>query len=371
MKWIWLLFLVGGAHAQVEKLTVAEGYKIKQYAKVPGARSLAVHADGTLFVSTGGFSNALDRIYRIRDWDRDGSIGDNEVEVLISGLNNPNGIALKGNDLYVAEIDQILQFRGAVSSARNSQLKKDGARVLPQKFPTDVHHGWKFIRFAPPPNDKWLYVPVGAPCNICKPPRPIYSAIHRIDVTGDAVEVVARGVRNTVGFDFDPKTKNLWFTDNGRDNLGDNTPPDELNEVTKFGEHFGYPYCHGKGIVDPEIGFDSTIRSCGQTIAPKAELGAHVAALGMRFYKNQIVIAEHGSWNRARKNGYRVSSVTFSNGTPTYKSLVSGWLDENTQKVWGRPVDVEPAKDGSLFISDDGVRDTPNPGAVYLLTPKK
>jgi glucose/arabinose dehydrogenase len=354
----------------VEALTVDPAYKIKLWAKVPGARSLAMAGDGTLFVATGGFSNPLDKIYRIRDWNRDGAIGNDEIETLISGLNNPNGIALKGNDLYVAEISQILLFSNVLNAARNTPILKSAARVLPQRFPNDRHHGWKFIRFAPAPDDNWLYVPVGAPCNICKSP-PVYSAIHRIDVTGSTQETVAKGVRNTVGFDFHPRTKNLWFTDNGRDELGNDTPPDELNEVTTKGEHFGYPYCHGRGIVDPSIGFDSAIRSCAQTTPAKVELGPHVAALGMRFYKDQIVIAEHGSWNRSRKSGYRVMWVTLpGTGAPQYKPLVTGWLNESTQKAWGRPVDVELTRDGGLLISDDGISGTGNTGAVYLLSPR-
>lgn len=357
----------------VERLTVPANYKITLYAKAPGARSLVVAPDGTLFASTGGLGSSGNWIYRIKDWNRDGKISDDEVEkFIINFTNNPNGIALKGSDLYVAEISQVNVFSNVLSANRGVQLTKSQGRVLPQRFPTDGHHGWKFIRFAPPPDDNWLYVPVGAPCNICKPPTAQHSAIHRIDVTGTAQETVAFGVRNTVGFDFHPVTKNLWFTDNGRDSLGDDVPPDELNEVTRKGEHFGYPYCHGRGIVDPEIGFDSNVRSCGQTTPATVELAPHAAAIGMRFWKDQIVIAEHGSWNRSRKSGYRVSSVTFpaGGGAPLYKPLVSGWLDESTQTAWGRPSDVQPSVDGnSLFISDSGGSGGNN-GAIYLLSPR-
>lgn len=353
----------------IDQLQVDPAFKIKLWAKVPGARSLAMAGDGTLFVGTGGFSNPLDKVYRIKDWNRDGSIGSDEVETLISGLNNPNGIALRGSDLYVAEISQVIMFSNVLNAARNVQIPRSSGRALPQRFPTETHHGWKFIRFAPAPNDHWLYVPVGAPCNICKPPRPEFAAIHRIDVTGTARETVALGVRNTVGFDFHPRTGNLWFTDNGRDALGDERPPDELNEVSRAGEHFGYPYCHGRGIVDPEIRFDNVIRSCEQTTAAKVELGPHVAALGMRFYKDLVVIAEHGSWNRSRKLGYRVMQVT-ANGTGSYKPLVSGWLNDATQKAWGRPVDVERTPDGNLLISDDGISGTGNTGAIYHLSPR-
>lgn len=358
----------------LDKLVLPPGFKISLYARVPGARSMAQGNDGTLYVGTGGFANALDRVYRIRDWNGNGTIASDEVEILISGLNNPNGIAFRRGSLYVGEIDRILVFDNVGTAPRGRRIPRAEGRELPQRFPSDRHHGWKFIRFAPPPNDHLLYVPVGAPCNICKPPEPAYSAIHRISVEGPLMETVAYGVRNTVGFDFHPVTGNLWFTDNGRDSLGDDRPPDELNELTRIGEHFGYPYCHGRGIIDPSIDFDATVRSCSETTAPRAELGAHVAALGMRFYRgtrfppeyrNQIFIAEHGSWNRSRKNGYRVTLVTVENGTTVYRPFITGWLDEATQKVWGRPVDIEELADGSLLVSDDGVAGTPLNGAIY------
>lgn len=358
----------------VDRLVLPQGFKISLYAKAPGARSLAQGPDGVLYVSTGGFSNALDRIYRIKDWNRNGKIEDDENEIFISGLGNPNGIAFRQGSLFVAEIDRILVWDNVNAVAKGVKLKLSDARTLPQRFPTDTHHGWKFIRFAPAPNDNWLYVPVGAPCNICRPPRPEFSAIHRIDVTGTARENVALGVRNTVGFDFHPVSGKLWFTDNGRDSMGDDRPPDELNEVSRAGEHFGYPYCHGKGIVDTNIRFDNVVRGCADTTAAKVELGPHVAALGMRFYRGsqfpaeyrgQIFIAEHGSWNRSRKSGYRVTTVTTVNGNLVYKPFITGWLDEATQKAWGRPVDIEELADGSLLVSDDGLAGTSTTGAIY------
>jgi glucose/arabinose dehydrogenase len=362
-----------GARAQqshpIESLKVDPAYRIELWAKVPGARSLAMAGDGTLFVGTGGFSNPLDKVYRIKDWNRDGKIGDDEVETLIKGLNNPNGVAVRGDDLYVAEISRVTKFSSVLNAPRDVPIAKSAGHVLPQRFPGDTHHGWKFIRFAPAPNDRWLYVPVGAPCNICKS-RPEYAAIHRIDVAGTKRETVAKGVRNTVGFDFHPSTGRLWFTDNGRDQLGDDKPPDELNEVTRMGEHFGYPYCHGRGIIDPDESFDSAVRDCARTTPAKVELGAHVAALGMRFYDGMIVIAEHGSWNRSRKSGYRVMAVT-ENGRGVYKPIVTGWLNDEGQRAWGRPVDVERTADGNLLISDDGIRGTDNTGAIYLLSKKR
>lgn len=360
----------------VSQLKLPPGFRISLFAKVPGARSIARAPDGTLFIGSGAFSNPYDRVYRIKDWNQNGKIDEAEVEILIDGLNNPNGVAVRGTTLFVAEIDGVLAFDKVLQLKRGSRLTRKQARKLPYTFPDEDHHGWKFIRFAPPPNDRWLYVPVGAPCNICKPPSPEFSAIHRIDVDGRTKETVAKGVRNTVGFDFHPTTGNLWFTDNGRDSLGDDRPPDELNEVTAVGQHFGYPYCHGSGMVDPKIRFDEVVGKCSATQATRANLGAHVAALGMRFYRgskfpksyqDRIFIAEHGSWNRTRKSGYRVTTVKMVGDRAVYEPFVTGWLNEQTQKAWGRPVDIESMPDGSLLVSDDGLANSPNTGALYRI----
>jgi glucose/arabinose dehydrogenase len=355
----------------VSRLHVPAGFRISLVAKLPGARSIARASDGTIFVSTGGFTNPKTVIYRLKDWNGDGRIDQNEVDTPITGLDDPNGVAFRNGKLYVAQVDRVLVYSNILSVPRGRAASSPTR--LPQQLPSVTLHGWKFIRFAPPPNDNWLYVPVGAPCNICKPPSP-HAAIYRFDVNSSAVETVARGVRNTVGFDFNPTTGNLWFTENGRDSLGDDLPPDELNEVTGPGLHFGYPYCHGRGIVDPGISFEWPIMSCADTVEPVQELAPHAAALGMRFYRGsqfprefqkQIFIAEHGSWNRSKKNGYRVTTVKMINGRPRYEPFVTGWLNEQTQAAWGRPVDVEELPDGSLLISDDGIDGTVTDGALY------
>jgi glucose/arabinose dehydrogenase len=233
------------------------------------------------------------------------------------------------------------------------------------KFPTDRHHGWKFIRFGP---DGMLYVPVGAPCNIClREEDPRYASITRMRPDGSGLEVFAHGVRNTVGFDWHPETKELWFTDNGRDWMGDDLPPDELNRAPQQGLHFGYPFFHGSSIPDPEF---SKGRNAADYIEPVQNLGPHVAALGMRFYTgkmfpseyhHQIFIAEHGSWNRSQKIGYRVMLVRLDgNHATSYEVFAEGWLEGDA--VWGRPVDVEVLPDGSLLISDD------HAGAIYRIT---
>ena len=329
---------------RLTRIELPEGFHIRVYAEgVTGARSMSLSPDGTLFVGT----RPSGRVYALRDED-----GDHKAErviILARGLNNPNGVAFKNGDLYVAEISRILRYRNI-----EAQLDKPPQpEIVNDAFPTDRHHGWKFIRFGP---DGLLYVPVGAPCNICDSGDP-YASIGKLDANG-TFSIIARGIRNTVGFDWHPKTGELWFTDNGRDRMGDDVPPDELNRVTTDGQHFGYPYCHGTNIADPVFGGQ---RACGEFVAPVQNLGPHVAALGMRFYTgdmfpekyhNQIFIAEHGSWNRSSKIGYRVTLVRLNdNKAISYEPFAKGWLQGESN--WGRPVDVLVMPDGSLLVSDD------------------
>ena len=330
---------------RLTQIELPEGFYIRVYAKgVPGARSLSLGSSGTLFVGT----RSSGRVYALRDED-----GDHKAEriiILASGLNRPNGVAFKDGALYVAEVSRILRYRNIEAHLDNPPQPE----VVNDAFPTDRSHGWKFIRFGP---DDLLYVPVGAPCNICASPDP-YASIGRLDPSTGDFEVVSRGVRNSVGFDWHPETGEMWFTENGRDWMGDDLPPDELNRVTADGQHFGYPYCHGTDIADPEFGAQ---RGCGEFVAPVQELGPHVAALGMRFYtgnmfpaeyRNQIFIAEHGSWNRSRKIGYRLTLVRLgTDGEVSYAPFAAGWLQGESN--WGRPVDVLVMPDGSLLVSDD------------------
>jgi glucose/arabinose dehydrogenase len=236
--------------------------------------------------------------------------------------------------------------------------------VVTDRFPSDGHHGWKFIRFGP---DGMLYVPVGAPCNVCTADPERYALISRIKIDGGGYEVVARGVRNSVGFDWHPETSELWFTDNGRDMLGDDLPADELNRVARAGLHFGFPYCHQGDTPDPEFGRG---RACAEFTPPAANLGAHVAALGMRFYtgsqfpaeyRNNIFIAEHGSWNRSKKVGYRIQRVVVAEGKVVKQEVFAqGWLQG--ESTGGRPVDIEVMRDCALLVSDD------HTGAIYRIT---
>jgi glucose/arabinose dehydrogenase len=283
------------------------------------------------------------------------------VVTLARGLRMPNGVAFRDGSLYVAEIHRVLRYDGI-----ESNLAAPPKPALVREFPTDRHHGWKFIAFGP---DGMLYVPVGAPCNVCQP-GPMYAALHRMRPDGSGFETFARGIRNTVGFDWDPATRELWFTDNGRDMLGDEVPPDELNHAPRAGMDFGFPTCHGRNTPDPEHG---RTRPCSATAPPARELGPHVAALGMRFYTGRmfpekyrkgIFIAEHGSWNRSRKIGYRVMFVPLENGRAAgYEVFASGWLQG--EEEWGRPVDVLVMPDGSLLVSDDEA------GAIYRIGYRK
>lgn len=330
--------------AQIE---LPEGFQIRMYAPdVPNARSLELSPNGTLFVG----NRSGDKVYAVIDNDDDYRA--DEVKVIAEGMRSPNGVALHEGDLYVAEISKIWRFKDIEDNLDDPPEPE----LVSDAFPTDGSHGWKFIKFGP---DGKLYVPVGAPCNICKPDLSKYSNIQRMDPDGSNLELYAKGIRNTVGFDWHPETENLWFTDNGRDMMGDNRPPDELNRVTEKGQHFGYPFCHGGDIPDPEYGDEA---SCDAFVAPAQKLGPHVAALGMRFYtgdsfpeqyKNQVFIAEHGSWNRSSKIGYRVMMVRLDEqgNATSYEPFATGWLQGESS--WGRPVDVEVMDDGSMLVSDD------------------
>lgn len=330
---------------QMEALRLPAGFSIEIFAEdVPGARSLAQGPGGIVFVG----SRQAGNVYAVVD--RDGDFRADRVHVIAAGLTMPNGVAFREGDLYVAEIHRVLRFEDVADHLR----KPPRPAVVNDSFPTDRHHGWKFIAFGP---DGKLYVPVGAPCNICAVEDP-YGAILRMAPDGSDLEVFARGVRNTVGFDWHPETGVLWFTDNGRDLLGDDRPPDELNRAPRAGLHFGYPRCHGSDLPDPELGDEE---SCREQTPPAIELGPHVAAVGMRFYtgeqfpeayRNQILIAEHGSWNRTVPIGYRLTKVTVADGAATsYDVFVEGWLQ--AKKAWGRPADVLVLADGSLLVSDD------------------
>ena len=342
----------------LDKIKLPQGFTISVYAEVNNARSLCLSPNGTLFV---GNRNG-NKVYAVVDENKDG-IGD-KVYVVAKGLDTPNGVAFKDGSLYIACISTILKIDSIESHLSNPPQIK----VVYDQYPTDGHHGWKFIAFGP---DGKLYVPVGAPCNICEQKNPVYASITRINSDGSGLEVFSNGIRNSVGFDWHPVTKELWFTENGRDNMGDDVPEDELNRAPQKGMHFGFPYCHQGNILDPEFGKG---KNCSDYVAPVKTLGPHVAALGMRFYtgnmfpadyKNAIFIAKHGSWNRSIPIGYDVTVAKLNgNDIASYTTFAEGWLRPD-HSVIGRPVDVQQMPDGALLVSDD------YNGVIYRISYKK
>ena len=331
----------------LERINLPDGFKIEVYAEVPNARTMTMGDDGTLYVG----ARKGKKIHAVKDTNGDFK-GDKVIEIG-DDFNMANGVAWHNGDLYVAEVDRILRFRDIAKNLENNPQNE----VVYDKYPSDKHHGWKYIAFGP---DGKLNVPVGAPCNICEPKKDVYASITRMNPDGSDMEVFASGVRNSVGFTWHPESDEMWFTDNGRDLMGEDIPPCELNRAPKAGLHFGYPYCHGGEILDPEFGDG---KSCEDYTKPAQKLGAHVAPLGLKFYtgdmfpssyKNKLIIAEHGSWNRSKKVGYRLAIATIDNNKVTsYDNFADGWLDDEEQESFGRPVDVLQLKDGSLLVSDD------------------
>ena len=362
LLWGCLLALTGaGAVAQtslpLEQIKLPAGFSIALWARVDNARQMALGRTdangGTLFVG----SMRAGRVHALRF---DAAYRAQAPVVVASNLQMPVGVAYRDGSLYVSAVSRILRFDDIERRLDNPPPPA----LVTDRLPGETHHGWKFIAFGP---DGKLYVPVGAPCNICEPDPQRYANILRMNADGSAIETFARGVRNTVGFDWQPQTGELWFTDNGRDMLGDGVPPDELNHAPRAGMHFGYPYCHGGDLPDPEFGAK---RGCQEFTAPVQKLGPHVAGLGMRFYtgtmfpaayRQQVFIAEHGSWNRSKKIGYQISLVRLNNGRAvSYEPFASGWLQG--ESAWGRPADVLVLPDGSLLVSDDAA------GAIYRIT---
>lgn len=352
-----LVFNTANAAADLplNKLKLPTGFEISVYtADVPNARAMAFGKNGTLFIGTAREG----KVYAVVA----DKAGKTQAYTIAQGLQDPNGVAFRDNALYVGERSRILRF----DNIEDNLPSPPKPVVVYDGFPKNAHHGLKVIRFGP---DGMLYAPVGAPCNVCDPEADKFAVITRLKLGGQP-EVYARGVRNSVGYDWHPETKELWFTDNGRDLLGNDTPPDELNHAPKKDMHFGFPFCHGADLADPQFGLS---RKCQEFTPPAQKLDPHAAALGMRFYtgtqfpaeyRNRIFIAEHGSWNRDPKLGHRVSMVTLrDNRAIKYESFISGWLEGDN--AWGRPVDVIVAPDGALLVSDDKA------GAIYRVSYKK
>ena len=347
---------VSTAVMPLEELKLPSGFNIELYAQVENARQMALGDKGTVFV---GSRNA-GKVHALVD--NDGDYKADTVYLIAEGLNMPSGIAFKDGDLYVAAVNRILRF----DNIENRLSSPSTPVVITSTLPDDEHHGWKYIAFG---SDDFLYVPVGVPCNICLSPDDRHGTILKLDPKTGEHQVFAHGVRNSVGFDWHPLTGELWFTDNGRDWMGDDLPADELNHTSAQGQHFGFPYLHGANTLDPEYGEHAELDEYTQ---PSLELGAHVAPLGMTFYTGKqfpadyhkrVFIAEHGSWNRSKKTGYRVITVKLNgNRVESVEPFISGWLNEKEQTSWGRPVDVINLPDGSILVSDDYA------DAVYRIT---
>lgn len=340
----------------IDALTLQEGFEISIYASgLENPRSMALSPNGIVYVGS-----LEDKVYALTDENKDGEA--DEVILLASGLEVPNGVAFRDGSLYVAEISRLWRYDNMDENVNNPSEPV----LIYDDYPSDHHHGWKYIAFGP---DNKLYVPVGAPCNICESEDERYASITRMDADGSNREVFAHGVRNTVGLTWHPESGELWFTDNGRDLLGDNLPDCELNIAKNLGQHFGYPYCHSGDIGDPEFGSKF---ACSDFVQPEYKLGPHVAPLGLKFYtgsmfpadySGDLLIAKHGSWNRSRKIGYEVTRVKVENGRAVgEEKFITGWLNEDEQEEWGRPVDILLLDDGSVLISDDEA------GYIYRVT---
>lgn len=356
--WGWMLFFLcvsifASETLPLHKLKLPPGFVINVYANVPDARSMTLGKDNIVYVGT----QTTGKLYAlIPNKNNTKAV---KVLKLGSGLNMPNGVAYHNGDLYVAEVSRVWRYPNITT-----HLKNPKKILITDKLPNKRHHGWRYIKFSP---DDWLYLAIGAPCNVCISKDPRFGTISRMKADGSHFQIYAKGVRNSVGFAWHPKTKQLWFTDNGRDWLGNNLPPDELNFAPRQNMDFGFPYFYGNNVPDPKFG---RLRSSKGMTIPVQDLDPHVAALGMSFYTgqmfpteyhNQVIIPEHGSWNRDKKIGYRLTLVKLKgNRAISYKPFITGWLQG--QNEWGRPVDTLVMPDGSLLVSDDYA------GVIYRVT---
>jgi glucose/arabinose dehydrogenase len=342
----------------VDKIKLPAGFKAEVWSHGhPGARTMAMGPKGTIFMGT----RLIGRVYAITNKD-----GKREVKIVAQGLTQPNGLAVsKDGALYVFAINKVFRYDNIEDKLDNPGTPTE----LTDKFglPPEIHHNWKYVAFGP---DDKLYVQVGANCNICEVNPGVHGQIRRYNADGSGMEIVARGVRNTVGFDWHPGTRELWFTDNGRDWAGDAGPEDELNHIAKGmeGANFGFPYCHANGVLDPDI---KRPNACAGVVMPAALLGPHAGALGIKFYtgnmfpaeyKNVAFIARRGSWNRAKKFGYNVAIARIDGGKAKIETFMSGLLDEGKNEFYGRPTYVLQMPDGSLLVSDE------QNGAIYRIS---
>lgn len=330
------------------------GFKAEIWATgMPGARAMARGEGGKIYIGTRG----IGRVYEVTD-----NGAQRTSRVVVDKLNQPAGVAMRGGSLYVFAIDKVLRFDGIEGQPAVAPVDMTAAF----KLPPEQHHNWKYVAFGP---DGKLYVPFGAPCNICVPGDE-YAQIRRYNPDGSGMEVIARGVRNTVGFAWHPATGELWFTDHGRDWLGDDTPDDELNRVARSGLNFGFPYCHAGGVVDPDV---KKANPCDGVTLPVQLMGPHAAVMGLHFYtgnmfpaeyRNVMFVARKGSWNRTKKLGYDVVTVRADpdGRNPRVTPFMTGFLDSSTDAFSGRPAYLLQMPDGALLVSDEQL------GAIYRIS---
>jgi glucose/arabinose dehydrogenase len=341
----------------IDKIKLPPGFKAEVWSHGhPGGRTMVQGAKGTMFMG----SRVIGRVYAITEKD-----GKREVKILLQGLTQPNGLAFRDGSLYVFAINKVFRYDNIEDKLDNPGTPVELTAAY--NLPPEIHHNWKYVDFGP---DGKMYVQVGANCNICELNPGIYAQIRRYNADGTGMEIVARGVRNTVGFDWHPQTKELWFTDNGRDWAGNEGPQDELNRIPKNqeGANFGFPYCHANGVPDPDI---RKPNPCAGVVMPAALTGPHSAGLGIKFYTGTMFpkayqgvafIARHGSWNRETKFGYDVVVARISGGRAKIEPFMTGLMDEKTNQFFGRPSYVFQMKDGSLLVSDE------TNGATYRIT---
>jgi len=342
----------------INKLKIPPGFKIEVWATgMPGARAMALGDNGKVYIGT----RAIGRVYEVTDNGKERT-----SRVVVDKLVQPAGVAFNNGSLYVMAIDKVLRFDGIDKNA--SVTPVDLTAIF--NLPPEQHHNWKYIAFGP---DGKLYVPFGAPCNICEPPTAEYAQIRRYNPDGSGMEVLATGVRNTVGFDWHPTTKQLWFTNHGRDWMGDNTPNDTLNLISKTGLNFGFPYCHQGNLPDNVI---TKANACQGVEQPIALMGPHVATMGIKFYtgnmfppeyKNAALIARKGSWNSNQKVGFDVVMVKAGTDgkNPKITPFITGFMNPADQSFWGRPAYLMQMTDGSMLVSDEQL------GAIYRVTYSK
>jgi glucose/arabinose dehydrogenase len=343
----------------IDKLKLPRGFKAEVWATgLPGGRAMAASEDGKkIYVGT----RIIGRVYEVTD---DGS--KRTVRVVVDKLTQPSGVAMNKGNLYVFAIDKVLRFDNIASNPSAQPVDLTKAFDLPK----EQHHNWKYVAFGP---DGKLYVPFGAPCNICELPSPEYAQIRRYNPDGSGKEVIATGVRNSVGFDWHPKTGELYFTDHGRDWAGDKGVEDELNKVSKPGGNYGFPYCHNNGTPDPDV---KKAKACEGVTKPVALMGPHTAVMGIKFYTGKMFPAEYqntafvvrkGSWNREKPSGFDVVNVRMDDkGKASYKTFASGFQEgKDAYKFWGRPAYVHQMADGSLLLSDEQL------GAIYRISYQK